>query len=172
MEAVERQLLEILLAEMTLAASAADRVSPRRIANHGLRTIYEAIATSCASKPASASHETLIGEAMLQLAARPDLHEAAINLAVVGSQIQNRAAWLEKIVARLTAARAEPPAMDDAGALDLLARLQQTAKHTVELEPVLSYCQECNLNWPYSPNRSFCPNCEARMIVGSRAVSA
>ncbi|MCZ2343444.1 MAG: DNA primase [Bacteroidales bacterium] len=128
--AIERQLLEILLAEPTLVAEAVASVDPARLTHTGLRRVLTEL---------YALHN--VGERpdldalRVRLIDRPDLAAAALRLQDVGRQIPERHEWFAKIVRRFAEQRAEVEkrrlkdqlaggAVDEHAAVELLRRIQ------------------------------------------------
>lgn len=140
--ALERQFIELLLAELTLAPIAFRRIKPGQIRHSGLAAIYAAIiAEIAAAVDESPKLEGVIGF----LAPRPDLVEAVGKLELVGRHILDRRQWLEKLLEKLPLTDAEATAtyaMDDAAALALLKKLQQPkpkgfAEFMADLQPAM-----------------------------------
>jgi DNA primase len=127
----ERQLLQLLLADPTLVPRAAARVGPDEVGHTGLRRMLGelyAIEAAGGTPDLDALRE--------RLRDRPDLFEAAQRLQFVGSSMQDRDQWFERVVRRLSELKTEAEkravaerlktAEDDAEAVELLRRLQQT----------------------------------------------
>jgi DNA primase len=92
--AVERQLLEIVLAEPVLVPAAREAVPLARIRHSGLRRILEELYNLH-----ELGHPADLDGLRLHLADRPDLLEAAAKLQYVGRQMNERPEWLKRIVA-------------------------------------------------------------------------
>jgi DNA primase len=128
--AIERQLLQLLLAEPGLVGTAREKVPSDTLQHTGLRRMLSELYTLHADgEPAD------MDGLRVKLLDRPDLLEAAQKLQLVGHQITERGEWLGRIVSRFaemrdeTAKRAVKEQLaaggsDDQAALDLLRRLQ------------------------------------------------
>lgn len=105
-KSIERQLLELLLADPGLVPTAAFAVTPDEITHSGLRRILGemyALQAAGAVPDLDALRE--------RLADRPDLYDAAVNLHQVGGfmgrEPEERAEWLKRVLARFTDLKAE-----------------------------------------------------------------
>jgi DNA primase len=127
--AIERQLLEILLAEPLLVPTAMPSIPLDRVQHTGLKRILaELYALHDLGHPAD------LDGLRLKLTDRPDLLDAAAKLQYVGRQMNERGEWLKRIVAHFAdretwlgrhAVRQElANATDEAAAMALLRKLQ------------------------------------------------
>jgi len=132
--AIERQLLELLLAEPPLVSLAAERVQPAMLQHSGLRRMLTDLYALHQD-----GHTADLDSLRVRLMDRPDLAEAAMKLEFVGRQMNDRPEWLGRIVNRFAEQETEfekkavqtqlaAGSMDDAAALDLLRKLQAPAK--------------------------------------------
>lgn len=132
--AIERQLLEVLLAEPPLVSMAETSILPERLMHTGLRRMLTDLYALHRD-----GHSADLDGLRVRLLDRPDLAEAAMKLEFVGRQMNDRPEWLGKIVKKFAeqetdfekkAVRTQLDAgsMDDASALDLLRKLQGPAK--------------------------------------------
>jgi DNA primase len=128
--AVERQLVEILLANPRLVANAGVAITPEEITHSGLRRLLSelyAIQAAGVVPDIDALREKLTD--------RPDLFESAHKMQFVGQQMQEPDQWLERILKRFAELKAEAEqrrlkeqlaAANSDEAVELLRRLQQT----------------------------------------------
>jgi DNA primase len=128
--AIEKQLLQLLLAEPGLVGTAREKVPSDTLRHTGLQRMLSELYTLHADgQPAD------MDGLRVRLLDRPDLLEAAQKLQHVGHQITERGEWLGRIVSRFaemrdeTAKRAVKEQLaaggsDDEAALDLLRKLQ------------------------------------------------
>jgi DNA primase len=132
--AIERQLLEVLLAEPPLVSIAAVSIPPEELQHSGLRRMLTDLYAL-----EQDGHTPDLDGLRVRLMDRPDLAEAAMKLEFVGRQMNDRPEWLGRIVKRFAEQETEfaqkavqtqlaAGSMDDAAALDLLRRLQASAK--------------------------------------------
>ncbi len=132
--AIERQLLEVLLAEPPLVSIAAASIPPEELQHSGLRRMLTDLYAL-----EQDGHTPDLDGLRVRLMDRPDLAEAAMKLEFVGRQMNDRPEWLGRIVKRFAEQETEfaqkavqtqlaAGSMDDAAALDLLRRLQASAK--------------------------------------------
>ena len=128
--AIERQLLQLLLAEPGLVAAARDQVPADTLTHTGLRRMLSELYTLHAD-----GHPADMDGLRVRLLDRPDLLDAARKLQFVGHQITDRGEWLGRIVGRFAEMRTEGQnrayksalaagPTDDTAALDLLRKLQ------------------------------------------------
>ena len=128
--AIERQLLEILLAEPELVPDAVRDVPPERITHTGLRRVLSELYTLFAS-----GERPDLDALRVRLIDRPDLAGVALHLQDVGRHIPDRAEWFAQIVRRFAEQRAEADkkqfrsqlatgGMNDDDAVDLLRKIQ------------------------------------------------
>jgi DNA primase len=132
-QVIERQLLELLLAEPALVPDAYATVPPETLTHTGLRRMLEELYALHA-----AGESPDLDALRVRLIDRPDLAESAMRLQEVGRSMTERPAWLGRIIdafARLVdeAARSDvkremAAATDDDTALALLKRLQGGGK--------------------------------------------
>ncbi|MBL8866411.1 MAG: DNA primase [Gemmataceae bacterium] len=131
---IERQLLQILLAEPDLVREAHGKIRPERIAHTGLRRMLVEL---------YALHESGISPELdnlrVRLIDRPDLAAAAMDLQEVGRSISERPIYFHKVVEGFAKVRVDDETrslkqqlggadMDDAAKLDLLRRLQDRTR--------------------------------------------
>lgn len=131
---IERQLLQILLAEPDLVREAHGKIRPERIAHTGLRRMLVEL---------YALHESGIPPELdnlrVRLIDRPDLAAAAMDLQEVGRSISERPIYFHKVVEGFAKVRVDDETrslkrqlggadMDDAAKLDLLRRLQDRTR--------------------------------------------
>ena len=132
--AIERQLLEVLLAEPLLVPIAAASIPPEELQHSGLRRMLTDLYAL-----EQDGHTPDLDGLRVRLMDRPDLAKAAMDLEFVGRQMNDRPEWLGRIVKRFAEQETEfaqkavqtqlaAGSMDDAAALDLLRRLQASAK--------------------------------------------
>lgn len=131
---LERQLIQVLLAEPDLLAQAIQQINPQQILHTGIRRLVtEIFALYENGLPAD------LDGLRLRLLDRPDLAHAAFNLWEVGCGIPDRPQYFSKIIDGFEAlrTRAERQAVteqlraiqhDDEKALDLLRRLHPTTR--------------------------------------------
>lgn len=100
--AIERQLLEILLAEPTLVAEAVTSIDPDRLMHTGLRRVLTELYALH-----NAGERPDLDALRVRLIDRPDLAAAALRLQDVGRHIPERQEWFAKIVRRFGEQRAE-----------------------------------------------------------------
>jgi DNA primase len=128
--ACEQQLIELLLAEPALVPRAAAAVAPADVAHTGVRRLLGelyAIQAAGGTPDLDALRE--------RLRDRPDLFEAAQKRHFVGSSMQDRDQWFERVLRRLSELSIEAEkravaerlktAEDDSEAVELLRELQQ-----------------------------------------------
>lgn len=128
---IERQLLEILLAEPALVARAAAAIRPEELTHTGLRRMLHEL---------YAAHQAGLVpdlDALRErLADRPDLFDSALRLQFVGQHMHDRDQWLGKIIRRFDELKVEAEqrrlkdqlaAAGEEEARELLRRLQETA---------------------------------------------
>ncbi|CAN5340497.1 hypothetical protein BH11PLA2_BH11PLA2_37320 [soil metagenome] len=128
---LERQLLQLLLAEPMLVPDASLRIQPREIGHSGLRRLLvELFALHESGSVAD------IDGLRIRLLDRPDLASAAMSLCEVGRGIPDRPSYLTKIIDGFADARQVAAAKtvkdqlsavgsDDPAAVELLRKLQQ-----------------------------------------------
>ena len=132
--AVERQLLEVLLAEPPLVSVVVGSIPPELLQHSGLRRMLTDLYALHRD-----GHSADLDGLRVRLLDRPDLAEAAMKLEFVGRQMNDRPEWLGRIVNRFAEQEMEfakkavqtqlaAGSMDDAAALDLLRKLQAPAK--------------------------------------------
>ncbi len=132
--AVERQLLEVLLAEPPLVSIVVGSIPPELLQHSGLRRMLSDLYALHRD-----GHSADLDGLRVRLLDRPDLAEAAMKLEFVGRQMNDRPAWLGRIVKRFAEQETEfeqkavqtqlaAGTMDDASALDLLRKLQAPAR--------------------------------------------
>ncbi len=132
--AIERQLLEVLLAEPPLVSLAVASIPPEELKHSGLRRMLTDLYALHQD-----GHSADLDGLRVRLMDRPDLAEAAMKLEFVGRQMNDRPEWLGKIVKKFAsqgmdseqkAVQTQLAAgnMDDAAALELLRKLQTPAK--------------------------------------------
>jgi len=131
-ERAERQLLEILLADASLVSKARERVLPEEVQHTGLRRMLAELY--------GLLNDGLIPDKdalQVRLLDRPDLADAAHRLQEVGLKMTERDSWLERVLnffaefhneifkneVKETLAKQD---LDEAKAVDLLRRLQET----------------------------------------------
>ena len=128
-QVIERQLLELLLAEPALVPDAYATVPPETLTHTGLRRMLDELYAL------HAAGETPDLDALrVRLIDRPDLAESALRLQEVGRSMTERPAWLGRIIdafarmveeaAKSDVKREMAAATDDDTALALLKRLQ------------------------------------------------
>ena len=128
--AIERQLLEILLAEPELVPDAVRDVPPDRVTHTGLRRVLGELYALFAG-----GERPDLDALRVRLIDRPDLAAVALRLQDVGRHIPDRAEWFAKIVRRFTEQRAEADtkelrnqlatgSMNDDAAVDVLRKIQ------------------------------------------------
>jgi DNA primase len=128
--ACEQQLIELLLAEPALVPRAAVAVNPADLTHTGVQRLLGelyAIQTAGGTPDLDALRE--------RLRDRPDLFEAAQKRHFVGSSMQDRDQWFERVLRRLSELKIEAEkravaerlktAEDDSEAVELLRKLQQ-----------------------------------------------
>jgi DNA primase len=126
---LERQLLEVLLAEPALVATAAAEVTPNEIQHPGLRQLLDGLYTlHRAGEPPGL-------DLLRARIANPRLAAHALRMHDIGRLNPDKAAWLERILAEFRKRRALPRkqelhnqlhgASDHTAALDLLRQLQE-----------------------------------------------
>ncbi len=132
--AVERQLLEVLLAEPPLVSVVVGSIPPELLQHSGLRRMLSDLYALHRD-----GHSADLDGLRVRLLDRPDLAEAAMKLEFVGRQMNDRPEWLGRIVKRFAEQETEfeqkavqtqlaAGTMDDASALDLLRKLQAPAR--------------------------------------------
>jgi len=132
--AVERQLLEVLLAEPPLVSQAIGSIAPELLQHSGLRRMLSDLYALYQD-----GHTADLDGLRVRLMDRPDLAEAAMKLEFVGRHINDRPEWLGKIVRKFAEQETDfekkavqtqlaAGTMDDASALDLLRKLQTPAR--------------------------------------------
>ncbi len=132
--ALEKQLLQLLLAEPGLVGTAREQVPPDTLRHSGLRRMLSELYTLH-----SDGQPPDLDGLRVRLMDRPELFEAAQKLQFVGHQITERVEKLGKIVSRFAEMRDESEtrvvmralaagAADEQGQLDLLRRLQAGRK--------------------------------------------
>jgi DNA primase len=128
--AVERQLVEILLANPRLVPKAEVAITSEEITHSGLRRMLSELYAAQASGVVPD-----IDALREKLTDRPDLFESANKMLFVGQQMQEPDQWLERILRRFAELKIEAEqkrikeqlaAASDDEAKDLLRRLQQT----------------------------------------------
>ena len=127
--AVERQLLEIILAEPVLVSTARESIPLERLQHTGLKRILEELYNLH-----ELDHPADLDGLRLKLSDRPDLLDAAARLQYVGRQMNDRPEWLKRIVTHFAehekkAGRNEvhrelAATSDEAAAMALLRKLQ------------------------------------------------
>jgi DNA primase len=128
--ALEKQLLQLLLAEPGLVGTARERVPPDTLRHTGLRRMLSELYTLHAE-----GHPADMDGLRVRLLDRSDLLEAAMKLQDVGHKMNERAEWFGRIVSRFAEMRDESAnravkeqlaagPTDDQAALDLLRKLQ------------------------------------------------
>ena len=128
-QVIERQLLELLLAEPALVPDAYATVPPETLTHTGLRRMLEELyALHAAGEPPD------LDALRVRLIDRPDLAESALRLQEVGRSMTERPAWLGRIIdafarmveeaAKSDVKREMASATDDDTTLALLKRLQ------------------------------------------------
>jgi DNA primase len=132
--ALERQLLQILLADPAFVLGAAQALPADKIEHTGIRRIIGAL-----YELAAAGEPPDLDGVRLKLLDRPDLYQAALDNQQIGRGITDRALYFQKVLdgfARLQA-DAERQAVknqlsatgsDDPAAIELLRRLQERSK--------------------------------------------
>ena len=132
--AVERQLLEVLLAEPPLVSVVVGSIAPELLQHSGLRRMLSDLYALHRD-----GHAADLDGLRVRLLDRPDLAEAAMKLEFVGRHMNDRPEWLGRIVKRFAEQETEfaqkavqtqlaAGTMDDASALDLLRKLQKPAR--------------------------------------------
>lgn len=131
--AIERQLLELLLAEPALVPKAARTIPCEQVTHTGLRRILKEMYALEAS--GQLADVDAIRE---RLSDRPDLAEALLRLQDVGTYIQDRQEWLERIIhaferhsterEQRSVKRRLAAADNEQTAVELLQQLQQYAR--------------------------------------------
>ncbi len=132
-QVIERQLLELLLAEPALVPDAYATVPPETLTHTGLRRMLDELyALHAAGEPPD------LDALRVRLIDRPDLAESALRLQEVGRSMTERPAWLGRIIdafarmveeaAKSDVKREMASATDDDTALALLKRLQGGGK--------------------------------------------
>ena len=132
--AIERQLLEVLLAEPPLVSLVIGSIPAEELQHTGLRRMLTDLYALHQD-----GHSADLDGLRVRLMDRPDLAEAAMKLEFVGRQMNDRPEWLGKIVKKFAsqgmdseqkAVQTQLAAgnMDDAAALELLRKLQTPAK--------------------------------------------
>lgn len=128
--ALEKQLLQLLLAEPGLVGTAREQVPPDTLRHTGLRRMLSELYTLHAEgQPAD------MDGLRVRLLDRADLLDAAMKLQDVGHKMNERAEWFGRIVGRFAEMRDESAkravmeqlaagTADDQAALDLLRKLQ------------------------------------------------
>jgi len=126
---IERQLLEILLAEPVLVSTAVHSIPLERLQHTGLKRILEELYNLH-----ELGHPADLDGLRLKLTDRPDLLDAAAKLQYVGRHIKERPDWLKGIVAHYEKFDLESKskavrqqligASDDEQSKDLLRKLQ------------------------------------------------
>lgn len=128
--AIERQLLEILLAEPTLVAESVEKIDAARLTHTGLRRVLVELYTLHNS-----GERPDLDALRVRLIDRPDLAVAALRLQDVGRHIPERHEWFAKIVRRFAEQRAEVEkrrlkdqlaggSVDEDAAVELLRQIQ------------------------------------------------
>jgi DNA primase len=132
--ALEKQLLQLLLAEPGLVGTARERVPPDTLRHTGLRRMLSELYTlHTDGQPAD------MDGLRVRLMDRPELFEAAQKLQDVGHKMNERGEWFGRIVSRFAEMRDESEkrvvkqalatgTADEQGQLDLLRRLQAGRK--------------------------------------------
>ena len=128
-QVIERQLLELLLAEPALVPDAYATVPPETLTHTGLRRMLDELYALHA-----AGDTPDLDALRVRLIDRPDLAESALRLQEVGRSMTERPAWLGRIIdafarmveeaAKSDVKREMAAATDDDTALALLKRLQ------------------------------------------------
>jgi len=131
-EPLERELLEVLLADPALVAEAREEVSADEIRHPGLRRLLEGLYDLVEE-----GEEPGLDALRLRIADRPQLADYALRMQEVGRLHADRAAWLNQILAAFRQRRAKHAARELQGqlsatgdhdaAVDLLRKLQQRA---------------------------------------------
>jgi DNA primase len=127
---IERQLLELLLAEPVLVAEAAKAISPSRITHSGLRRLLEELYDLY-----DRGERPDIDALRVRLLDRPDLAKVAMDFREVGEKISERSEWFQQLLRRFDAEQTEAEtralkeqlssgAVDQNQARELLRRLQ------------------------------------------------
>lgn len=131
---IERQLLQILLAEPELVREARDIIIPERLAHSGLRRmLVELYGLHDGGIPPE------LDNLRVRLIDRPDLAAAAMELQDVGRNIPERPTYFRKVVDGFAKVRTDDETrslkqrlggadMDDAATLDLLRQLQNRSR--------------------------------------------
>ena len=130
---IERQLLELLLAEPVFVADAAKTISPSRITHSGLKRLLEEL-YDLYDRGERPDMDAL----RVRLLDRPDLAKVALDFREVGEKITERAEWFQQILRRFDAEQSEAEtrllkeqlssgSVDHDQARELLRRLQSQA---------------------------------------------
>jgi DNA primase len=121
-DVLEKELLQILLAESKLVPVAASRIAPTELAHSGLRKLLQGLYDLHArGEPAELDQ-------LRPLIASPPLIETAMTFQEVGRTNNDRAAWLEKVLAAFSQRRLKPKQQE------LQNQLQAASDHTEAVE--------------------------------------
>jgi DNA primase len=132
---IERQLLQLLLAEPELVPMAAASVQPEQLSHSGLRRmLMELYSLHQEGLPVD------LDGLRLRMIDRPDLVQVAVDLQFVGRHANEREIWLNQVITRFADRRVEAERRDlqaqlsagpsdDGAAVDLLRQLQQKTRN-------------------------------------------